>query len=294
MGADRARLLNGLVTCDVAALAPGRGAQGFFTDIKGHVLAEMVVLVGDDSLWLRIDRSVVESIASHIERYILADRVEVRAHLEQAAVTLLGPEANARATDLLGVETEALRTWSHRLIEVGTEPVRVMADGHYGIPAITLAASVAAIEQITRSLRASAAAESPIEIRQEIVDTIRIEEGVPAFGCDYDTDNLPQETGIESAIDYDKGCYLGQEVVARLHYRGQVARRVTRLRGEGKHLPEVGSPLVLDNREGGTLTSVARRPGGDQISALAVLQRRCWEPGTRLVLADGETMRVVS
>ena len=132
-----------------------------------------------------------------------------------------------------------------------------------------------------------------VEIGSEIVEALRIEGGSPRFGIDYGPENLPQETGLEDAVSYTKGCYLGQEVVARLHYRGQVARCLRQLRAPAGDVPPSGSLLSLDDREAGVVTSATRSPSGEEIWAIAMLQRRALEKDTRLHRKSGQEFCVV-
>ncbi|MYF95370.1 MAG: hypothetical protein F4210_07645 [Holophagales bacterium] len=126
---------------------------------------------------------------------------------------------------------------------------------------------------------------------REATEALRIEHGHPLWGVDYDDANLPQETGIEDAVDYEKGCYLGQEIVARIHYRGQPARRMCRLVFEPGHSPSAGAEIEFDGRTAGTVTSVSPSPRDDAAIGLALLPRRAVEalPGAR-VEVDGRNV----
>lgn len=292
-GADSRRLLNGLVTCNVAGLAPGQGVQGFFTDIKGHILAEVVVRARLDSLLLELAADRVDPVAAHIEKYIVADRVEVRSPVEFDLSTLLGPAAADWLTTGLGTGKRPSTAWGHVDVELGGAPVLVAADGHFGIPAISLWQPTGSAVDLLVTMSGGGDRAPLVEVGDAAVETIRIIEGVPRFGQDYGPENLPQETGLTEAVDFDKGCYLGQEVIARLHYRGQAARCVTRLAGSELDQPSVGTALFLDEREAGSVSSVTTQPGGDKIWALAMLQRRACAPGTRLQLDSGGSLQVV-
>jgi len=115
---------------------------------------------------------------------------------------------------------------------------------------------------------------------------LRVEAGIPRFGQDFGPDNFPQETGDESAVSYTKGCYLGQEVVARIHYRGGVQKALRRLELDGD--PKPGSTLLFEDREVGKATSIVRTLEGRTIG-LGIIHKRAAEPGTRLEVAGGGT-----
>ncbi|MBZ0101765.1 MAG: hypothetical protein K8I65_06375, partial [Thermoanaerobaculia bacterium] len=133
---------------------------------------------------------------------------------------------------------------------------------------------------------------APAPVGAGAFETARIEDGEPAFGIDYGEEALPQETGDEAAISYTKGCYLGQEVVARVHYRGGVQRQPRGLRLAGE-LPAPGGELLCDGRPAGTLTSLADSPDLGPIG-LALLHRRVGEPPATLALADGTPVEMVA
>jgi folate-binding protein YgfZ len=292
-GQDRVRLLNGLVTCEVIDLEPGQGVRGFFTDMKGHILADVVVRSMEQSLRLDLPASEISSIAVHIEKYIVVDRVELEPLDEIRSLTLVGPRAGVVLEPVLDRLQATVSPWNHLQAGFQEQEVLVTADCHMGVPALTLWAPPPTIAEVCRVLVATESSEMPLEVSDEAIEVVRVEEGAPRFRLDYGSANLPQETGLENVVSYSKGCYLGQEVVARLHYRGQVARRLCRLQATEDELPAAGSRLVLDGREVGAVTSAVASPTTHGIAALAMLGRRALEPGTELQLADGGSMQVV-
>ena len=149
------------------------------------------------------------------------------------------------------------------------------------------------VPQISQALREGADSQELTELDDEAIEILRVESGSPRFGTDYGLDNLPQETGLEEAVSFTKGCFLGQEVVARLHYRGQAARRVSKVEIEAAALPGVGTVVFFDDREAGQVTSIVRSPESGRLTALVMLQRRASEPGTELSLEGGGKARVV-
>ena len=125
----------------------------------------------------------------------------------------------------------------------------------------------------------------------EALEILRVEAGIPRFGRDFGPDNFPQETGADEAVSYTKGCYLGQEVVARIHYRGGVQKTLRGLVFEGT-APAPGTPLLFEGREVGTVTTVVESIALGRPAGLAILHRRGAEPGTRLDLPEGSTAEV--
>jgi len=293
IGEDRQRLLNGLVTCDVLALEPGRGTFGFFTDVKGHVLADVAVRATSDRLWLELPDSSIVDMAQHIEKYIVADRVEVLVPEAFGLLTLLGPRAGEVAAELAGSQPLPAGPWDLEEAVIEGHEAVISAEGRYGVPAVSFWMSPSVAGDLSKTLLDMADPGDLSRVGGEAVEVVRVEEGMPVFGRDYGEENLPQETGLDDAVSYSKGCYLGQEVVARLEHRGQVARRVTRLSFPPGEPPAVGCALLMEERDAGRVTSVVPSPVGQQGTALAMLQRRALEPGTKLQLETGGSVLVV-
>lgn len=273
LGKDRLRFLHNYVTCDVKGLAPGAGAYGFFTSPQGRILSDAVLLALEDRLWVEVGPGQEEPIAAHLKKYILADRVEVRSLEDMLPMAVLGP----RAEEVLGADLSALgAAWSHARIAVHGTEVELQRRGLMGAPAWTLWVSASVAAPLVERLIEQGA--RPVGF--EALEALRAEAGVPRFGRDFGPDNFPQETGIDEAVSYTKGCYLGQEVVARIHYRGGVQNVLRRLFFEGVE-PAQGVALVHDGRETGKATTVVGSMG------LGILHRRAAEPGTRVEVEGG-------
>jgi folate-binding protein YgfZ len=286
LGADRQRFLNAYVTCDVKPLVPGDGAYGFLTSAQGRILSDVVVLVHPDRLWLEVGPGREEEVADHLRKYVIVDRVEVRPLADMLPLTLIGP----RAAEVLGPSLEGLPEgdWKHARVMVDGTEVTLQRTGRMGAPAFTLWVSASIAPHLTAALLAR---EGVRRVGPKALEVLRVEAGIPRFGRDFGPENFPQETGDEAAVSYTKGCYLGQEVVARIHYRGGVQKVLRRLEMEGD--PRPGSQLLFKGREAGAATSIVRVPGGRTIG-LGILHKRAAEPGTRLEVEGGGTAVVVS
>ena len=203
----------GLVTCEVKDLMPGRGVRGFFTDVKGHILADVVIRAAENRLWLELPAPLIAPIAAHIEKYIVVDRVEVHPGRGSSGPELGGgPGSAATLAPLWSGPSDPTIPWSHSEIALQEQQALVSIDGHFGVPALKLWSSSSAAAEIRQVLLATAGL---LEVDDDAIEVLRVEEGVPRFGIDFGPENLPQETGLDDAVSYTKGCYLGQEVVAR-------------------------------------------------------------------------------
>lgn len=276
IGPDRLRLLNGLVTADVKSAAPGTAVGGFFTSRQGRILADFHLLAGAESCWLVLPSGTGETIRTHLEKYRVASRVEIREVANRSLIELRGPragEVTAAATELLAAE--------------GDEQTSFAEGGRF----LLLPGALVSGEPMTLRLRAASGC-GLRKVSSAAVEVARIENGELLFGIDFSGENFPQETGRESAVSYSKGCYLGQEVVARIHYRGGVQRLPRGLRFTGGAAPAAGSELLLEDRAVGRATSVVVSPRFGPIG-LGLLHQRGAAAGTRLDLASGGTAEVV-
>jgi folate-binding protein YgfZ len=255
VGPDRQRFLHNYVTCDVKGLSPGAGAYGFFTSPQGRILSDARLHAGEERLRVEVDRDQVEPLLAHLRKFILVDRVEIRPIESLTPVAVVGP----RAQEVLG--------------DLAAEPRNLM-----GAPAWSVwAQDPEALAGGTR-------------VGPEALDILRVEAGVPRFGKDFGPDNFPQETGIEEAVSYTKGCYLGQEVVARIHYRGGVQNLLRGLVFDGDVAE--GVRILHEGREAGRATTVVRSPILGKTVGLGILHKRAAEPGTRVEVEGGGSAEV--
>jgi tRNA-modifying protein YgfZ len=280
-GPDAADYLQGQLTNDVEGIEREQGRYAALLDRKGHLQADMRLLrLGNDELWLDLEPSLAPAVLKHLRTYSIGREVEIEDVSEQWAITsLIGPRAAVLAGfDGLGPEhAQRSRDWD------GTQVLAVATD--VGIDLITPAD---AATQLAALLRAAGAA----EVSEAAAEIIRVESGRPRFGLDMGPESMPAEAGItDRAVDFEKGCYIGQEPVARLHYRGKPNRTLRGLRLSASAEP--GERLVLGDKEVGKVGTSSLSPALGPI-ALAIVRREAGE-GDRLAVGDdGVTAEVVN
>ena len=268
-GAEGAEYLQGQLTNDVEALAPGEGCYAALLDRKGHMQADMRVLkVSEEKIWIDTEPEGLAATRRHLEMYKIGrDADVVDAGAERAIVSLIGP----RSAELAA--SSPLPEHCHE--EITLDGIKCPAVGTaLGIDLIPPAGDR------ERLIAALAAAE-----------IARIETGTPRFGSDMDTATMPAEAGIvDTAVNFEKGCYIGQETVARLHYKGKPNRHLRGLRLSAPASP--GAALSLGEKGVGKLGGSCVSPVHGPI-ALAIVRREA-EPGVELLVGeDGVTARVV-
>lgn len=286
-GAGAKDALNGILTCDVAPLGNGQGAYGVALTNKGKVICDVTIFAMDESFLVEVPAPVWPAWKDLVGKYI-NPRISKRTDetLLTSVVGLFGPRASSMIAKLTGVEPAALEelpVYAHLTTKIGEVTVNVARIPDLGVEGFRLMAVRDAFE----TLRDALLAEGARLVAGTAVDAARIEAGRPAWGVDMDDATLPQEANLESlgAISYTKGCYTGQEVVARLHFRGHVNKRLLGLRLEGAAAPLPGTTLVAaDGKESGEVKSAVVSPRFGPI-ALAMVRREL-NPG------DAVTVRV--
>jgi tRNA-modifying protein YgfZ len=280
LGPDGAEYLQGQLTNDVESLAAGEGQYAALLDRKGHMQTDLRVLrVGDDAILLDTEPATKDAALRHLTMYSIGRDVQVAdATAERAFVSLIGPRSAeiAATAPLPEFANEATKVAGVDVLAVGTR------DG------IDLLFPTAERERVVATLLEAGA----VEVSPEAVEIVRIEAGVPRFGAEMDAATMPAEASIvEDAVSFTKGCYIGQETVARLHYKGKPNRHLRGLRLSGAAAP--GAALRLGEKEVGTLGGAVVSPARGPIG-LAIVRREA-EPGTELTVGeDGVTAEVVA
>ena len=273
-GADRRTFLHGQVTQDIEALEPGHGRYAALLTHKGKMLSDLRVLDLGDELLLSCERAGLQELFNMIRRYKLGSDVEVHKRtLEMGELSLIGPQAR----QVTGAEALGPEEHDNVPAELAGRPVVLVATDL----GVDVFCDAAATEDVRTALLAAGAA----EVTEAAAELVRVESGRPRYGADLDDSVIPQEAGLnERAVSFTKGCYVGQETVARLFYRGKPNRH---LRGLKLSAPvEPGTPLRLGEKEVGRITSVAVSPTRGPI-ALALVRRQA-EPGSTVAAGDGE------
>lgn len=289
-GEDRVSFLQGMVTTDLARLQPGQGAYGAILTIQGRVVSDVRLLALSDEIWLDLPRSHAERAREHLQRHIVADDVELVS--EEAWAPLLafeGPQAGRVALAVFGQSLSDLPWLGHRLVDFDGSPVRVLRATHTGENGYTVFGPADVAPWLWE--RSVAAGAEPVGL--EALEALRIEAGIPWVGRDMDETTLIMEVGLDEAITFGKGCYLGQEVVERVAARGQIQRRRVGLLALGSGVPPPGAPLQRGDREVGKVTSSAWSPALEAGIAMGYVRREAWDEGTELeVVEAAEPLRV--
>ncbi|HEV8676124.1 MAG TPA: aminomethyltransferase family protein [Methylomirabilota bacterium] len=278
-GRDRASFLQGMLSNDVKALAPGQGCPAAFLDVHGKIVALLVAHCLTDRLLLETDVRLVAPTLAGLDRFLFSERVELEdASGAHGILTLAGPAARATVEKLAEQALPDLPLAHHVELTVDGIAVRAGRSEETGEEGYDLWVGRAALGTLWE--RVLAAGAQPIG--REAWNVLRVEAGVVWYGVDVDASTLLLEAPLDHAFVLTKGCYIGQEVVARITYRGHVNRKIVGFVFPDRRLPVPGAPVVVAGKEVGRITSPVVSPALGRGVALGFLRREHWEPGTRV------------
>lgn len=261
-GADRVSFLHRLLTADIATLVAEPSRPCLLLDTKGRVQASMEVVATSETIVAFAPSTVAESVTATLQRYVLG-----------ADVTFTPSPA-----EVLGLRGEA----AGAVLDDATLPEDAIVAARDG-------QALVATTDLDSGLQALVAAGASVGDGDDW-EAARIAAVEPAHGAEITGREFPQELGLVAAVDFDKGCYLGQETVARIHYRGQVNRLLAALRSTAPIA--AGDEVRLRDEVAGEVSSAACRDG--EWLGLALLSREAAEPGTSLRGRDDAAVQVVS
>lgn len=270
-GPEAAEFLQGQVTNDVEELAVGAGCYAALLDRKGHMQSDLRLLrTGEDEFWIDTEGDAGPRVLKHFSMYKVGREAEVAA-AARTVLSLIGPGSYELAGLAPGDEYASVTATF-----AGVETLVVATN--MGLDLIVPDDSV---DAVTADLLARRA----IQVSEDAAEILRVETGRPRFGREMTEASMPAEAGIvESAVNFTKGCYIGQEPVARLHYKGRPNRHLRGLKFAGP--VEDGSPVRLGERTLGSVGTAVLSPASGQIG-MAILRKEA-EPGITVLVASGE------
>jgi tRNA-modifying protein YgfZ len=294
-GSGALEFLNGQVTNELLGLKPGEGRYATFLTHKGKMLGDLrIIVAGDDpnadeqphELLLDTERSALKALFDTIRRFKVGYEVDLHKRtLGFSLLSLIGPEANTIAAQAFVLNEDRLPVSEndHVLLSLDRTPVRLIRT-NVGIDTLFEA-------DAHESMRGALEGAGAIEVSEAAAEIVRVEHGRPRYGIDLDDSTIPQEAGLnERAVSFTKGCYVGQETVARLYYKGKPNRHLRGLRLSEATAP--GAPLTLGEKPVGSLGSSVLSPRFGPIG-LALVRREA-EPGATVSVGEQGAVAVVA
>jgi len=284
-GPDRAQFLHGMVTQDIQGLGEGAGAYAAMLTPKGHILADMNVYNLGDGLLLEVEPELKDKVAKILDKYLFVNATLTDVTEAYGLLSLQGPKSDVLLNALVDEPVTSVEELKHVRRHLAGVELSVIQTRETGEIGFKLLIPQDPLQTIWEALMEQEWADLK-PVGMAAWDILRVEAGIPRYGRDMDENNLPLEAGIEArAISYTKGCYVGQEVVARMKYRGQANRLLMGLKFQGGTVvPQKGDKIRKEDQEVGWITSAVFSPGFKSPLAMGYIHRTFTEPGTSVVV----------
>jgi folate-binding protein YgfZ len=281
-GGDRVRWLNGMVTNNLRDLAAGQGVYAFLLNPQGHILGDLFAYNRGESITVDTDCGQLEKILATFDHYIIMDDVEVGNLSDQlTALGIGGPEARA-VLAAAGFEIAEMRPLQVDQVKWRGLDCSMVRGENESQPSYEIWIAPENVRQLWDALVAASA----VPVGTEALELQRIVSGIPRYGVDIRERDLPQETEQARALNFNKGCYVGQEIVERIRSRGTVHRKFTGFVAEGAVEIAVGTKIVAGEKEVGEVTSAAsvHLESADATVALGYIRREVGVPGREVMI----------
>jgi glycine cleavage system T protein len=288
-GPDRVSYLQGMVSNDVKKLSPGSGVYAAVLDVNGKVLADLRVLCTEDSFILLVWEPLKEKVIGQLNRYLVADDVEIGDQgTRYGMISLQGPHALLLLNAIAPRQDPPVQMYGHCLLRVGEREIRAVRSTHTGEEGFDLLMEMENLAPVVEELERAGAALSLRWAGLQAQEILRVEAGLPRYGVDMDEENLLLETGLDQAVSFQKGCYIGQEVIERVRSRGHVNRKLAGIVLGGKSPAHRGDKITSDGKEIGKITSSVFSPRLHHAVAMGYVQRGYLQPGMSVTVeVDG-------
>jgi len=291
LGGDRQKFLNGQVTNNIKDLKQGEGCYAAVINAKGKMQSDVRVFCLAEEILLDFEPGLTQLVTGRLEKYVIADDVQiidVAAHY--GLLSVQGPQAAGLMAALnLGITTPATPFAYTKICNTTLGEIYIANVPRLGIAGFDLYVPGPGMESALELLIKNAPTVGGRLCGWNAFEMLRIEQGIPRFGADMDDTNLPPEVGLDrTAVSYTKGCYIGQEVIARIRTYGQVAKKLCKLQIlNADPLPAKGAKLFFNDREAGYMTSATRLPSLI-VSGLGYVRREANQVGTELSIGTPE------
>jgi folate-binding protein YgfZ len=293
-GKDAVSFLHNLCTNELNNLPAGSGCEAFLTTSQAKIVAYVLIYRvllkdGTTALWIDAGPGMGEAVAKHLDRHLISEQVEISDKTrELAQLHLVGPRANAVLTQALRAEPPTAASLQHQKIALAGADVYLRRHDPLAAPGWDILCPAEQAIAVWQALISTGGRPAGLEAYR----ILRVEAGTPAYGEDIDESNLPQEVGrTDQTISFTKGCYVGQETVARIRTYGHVNRSLVGLKLAGAEPVPRGTKIWRDGKEVGQTTTSVASPRLGQAIALAYVRRGNQEPGTAVEVQVAESRR---
>ena len=285
-GKDRVSFLNGLLTNDISQLKENKGQRSALLNSKARVLADLHLYAQPDGLLIDTGESPASHVKEILDRFIITEDVQIQdSSRDLVQLTVQGPRSSQAIKEVLGPEAQDLKQLEQKTLG----PSTIIARDRTGQTGYDIILPALEAEPVWHGFLLNGGDLGLNPVGSQALEILRLEAGYPKYATDIDENTIILEAGFKDAINFNKGCYLGQEVVARATHIGRVNKQLVRLEVETKDSISPRSKLMSDGREAGFITSAAFSPGLGRVASLGYANREFAKEGTRVNVQSGET-----
>jgi len=285
-GKDRVSFLNGLLTNDISQLKENEGQRSALLNSKARVLADLHLYAQPDSLLIDTGESPASHVKEILDRFIITEDVQIQdSSQDLVQLTVQGPRSSQAIKEVLGPEAQDLKQLEQKTLG----PSTIIARDRTGQTGYDIILPALEAEPVWHGFLLNGGDLGLNPVGSQALEILRLEAGYPKYSTDIDENTIILEAGFKDAINFNKGCYLGQEVVARATHIGRVNKQLVRLEVETKDSISPRSKLMSDGREAGFITSAAFSPGLGRVASLGYANREFAKEGTKVSVQSGET-----
>ncbi len=284
-GPDAADFLQGMISNDVKQIAGGQGCFATILTPIGKLIADLTVLkFSQEKFWLICRSELKKKTVDALQRFVVSDQVDLTDLPHQAALGIIGPHSAERLGRV--AESRPQKPYDHCCTLLDGQSVRVVRDARYGVDGYLIWFARDQAAKLAQRMEMKC---EVVPVGSQAFEVLRIEAGVSLYGIDFDETNIPLEANLDQALNFQKGCYTGQEVIARVNYLGSVSKKLMGLVVEGDTVPRPAEEVLVQGRPAGRVTSAARSPALGRPIALAYVQKQFLKPGTEVELEMSRT-----
>jgi folate-binding protein YgfZ len=285
-GRDRVAFLQGMLSNDVKALQPGQGCPAAFLDAVGKVVSLLTVYVLEDRILLELPAGSTKKFLQAIDKFLISEKAYFEtADDAYAILSVQGPKSGETLARVAGAKVD-LGAHAHAEMSIAGVQVRVAQRSDAATPGFHCWTAAEYAPILSKALLEAGA----VPVGAAAAEVLRVEAGIPVYGVDVDEGVILPETRLDAFWSYTKGCYIGQETVARVKYRGHINRGLSGLVLEGDRVPSHGDPIVAVDTEVGRVTSAVLSLALGKPVALGYVRREHFEPGSALSVRIGDDL----
>ncbi len=287
-GKDRVRYIHNMTSNDIRNLKPGTGCHALLLTHQGRIESDLYIHAMHDSLLIESALEGKDRTFATLGKYIVADDVKIEDQTEQFSILCLqGPRSRELMEHTIRISLAGLEELGHQILRHNAREWIVVHHDRTGCDGYELWLPS---EEAVGVWSGWIEADKILPAGHQALNWLRTEAGIPWYGLDMDDRNLPAEVGLSSAISLTKGCYRGQEIVARIHYRGHLDRGLAAVAQRQGGVPDSGAEIWAQGEKIGTVTSAILSPRLQLPLALCILKSQFLTPGTPVEVAQGEVL----